>query len=150
MRASKATGEWCPPTKELKSSQLSRLISETRRRDDAAVQLEVVRDEPTRKVPDGSQAMPPAPLEDMLFSESVLAPMTEEFAVPVSLESESRYRVDPPARASQSVLPAIAGATRRLDTEPIDPRRDLGVIRLLVWLCIVSGLGVSAYVWFAM
>src|SRR2546423_4883748 len=99
MRTASNTGtEWCPPTKELKNSQLIKLVGETRRKPETLSPERPKRESivplVTRKRVDSGSAKP---LEDAWFCDSNPTPTDlPDASQPLELEidSESRFKVE--------------------------------------------------------
>src|SRR4051794_828635 len=117
MRTATNTGtDWCPPTKELKNSQLIKLVGETRQRPEThSPEIEIVHERPkresivpllTRKRVDSGSAKP---LEDAWFCDSNQVPAElADASQPLVVESESRFKVEalpPPPKNSKPVYP---------------------------------------------
>ena len=126
--SSKVTGnEWCSPTKELKNSQLIKLVGETRKRGTDNLEVEVVRED-----------VKPIPIE-ALFPDSAPVKAPIEASLPVSIEgSNSRFKID------ASAIDAIEKEERR---HPAREHVVLRVLRAIVWLAIGVGGGMSVPYW---
>jgi hypothetical protein len=133
---SKLTGnEWCTPTKEVGTSQLMKLVGQTRRR--ATDNVEAIREQPPALLPDGSSSKNAVPLaEPVWFDSSVVKAAS----------------VDPPIDPSQPV--ELDGVPRLEDIPPLpEPQRlrpryrqqhlAVRLLRAVVWLGIAVGGGMS-------